>query len=337
MRSPHANGSSSPTAPGSPEPLVSVLLPSYQHARFLPECLASVLEEREIPLELVVVDDGSTDGSAEILAEAASRDPRLRLRVQENRGAHAAFERALADSRGEILLLLNSDDAYAPGRIRRVVELLRRRPEVGMVASWVEVVDAAGERLGIKEAWRTLEPWPRPGRPGLAELGDPALALLETNWMATTSNLAVRRSALEGIPIQALRYTHDWDLFLALAQRTELALVPEPLVRYRVHDDNTIREGREDGEGRMRFEILWTVARHAAPLLRRSAGRTGSDLDHLQARFLRSAPRFGRRDLLDLLLVARGIGESPPSAYDALLHEGDPFRARAIELLGRSS
>ncbi|MCG8460583.1 MAG: glycosyltransferase, partial [Holophagales bacterium] len=245
-------------APSSPR--VSVVVPSYQHGEHVVEAVRSALDA-ELPggpecLEVVVVDDGSTDDSVARLR--AIDDPRLRLFEQENRGAHVAFGRGLELARGELVFLLNSDDAYEAGRLATFVDRFEADPELLFAASWLRIVDAGGRELGIKEAWHNLPPWPRPRPgPGLAELGNPGLALLESNWVSTTSNLAFRRrigrpadapagdrfAAAGRLRFRPLRYCHDWDFLLELASLGRMELLEAPLVRYRTHDRNTIREG----------------------------------------------------------------------------------------------
>jgi len=316
----------------SERPVASVVIPSYNHARFVGEAVESALAQSLRDIEVVIVDDGSSDGSVEILRELAD-SPRVVLVEQENRGAHAAIARGLERARGDHLFVLNSDDAFAPNRVEALVERFLARPEVAAACSWIEVVDGRGVTLGVKEAWRTLPPWlrPEPG-PNLDELGDPALSLLATNFVATTSNLAFRRDLLPKVTLAPLRYCHDWDLALQLAQLGELAVVGEPLVRYRVHDANTLSEGRDasDGTAAMRFEILWVVARHATAVLTERAARCAED-EQLCSRFWRSVPRFGRLDVASWLIsLAQAL---PEPAYEAMLAADHPIRRRLTAAL----
>jgi cellulose synthase/poly-beta-1,6-N-acetylglucosamine synthase-like glycosyltransferase len=317
----------------APAPVrVSIVVPSYNHARFLRRALDSALQQTYSELELVVVDDGSTDGSRELL-RAYGADPRFRLYEQENRGADAAIARGLELARGEILFILNSDDAFPPLRVERLVAELGRHPESAAACSWIDIIDAEGRPLGRKEAWHNLPPWPQPF-PGanLDALGRPELALLAGNFVATTSNLALRRSVLETLELLPLRYCHDWDLALQLARRG-LRVVAEPLVSYRVHPANTLREGADaaSGQARMRYEILWVVARHAPELLA-EAIQSGCDGPDLRARFARSAAHFGCPEIAHALLAQSALGS--PEAYRALLADDHPFRRAALAQLG---
>lgn len=315
-------------------PSVSVVIPSYNHARFIGEAVESVLASAFKDLELVIVDDGSTDGTLDVLLPYRV-DPRLTIQAQENRGAHAAINVGLALAHGDVLFILNSDDVYHHERISRIVGTLNADPDLIITASWIDVVDGDGSSMGVKEGFRNMPPWPPPSRgPLLSQLGDEALALLETNFVATTSNLAFRRSLIDdhGMDFLPLRYTHDWEFVLSACRHGAFRLIEEPLVRYRVHGDNTIREGEDRAKGEMRFEVMWTVVRHARTLCSRKAdsGTGGSDL---AARMWRSLPRFGCETLMAQLLTLRGSDDVPPASYDALLDPAHPFRVAAVETL----
>jgi glycosyltransferase involved in cell wall biosynthesis len=315
---------------------VSVVIPSYNHARFIGEAVGSALGEGGDELEVVVVDDGSTDDTLACL-RALDAGPRLRVLTQENLGAHAALNRGVLEARGELVFVLDSDDAYVPGRVEALRNVLDETPGAVVAASWIEIVDEAGGTLGSKHGWHDLPPWPRPEPgPGLADLDDPVLALLESNWVSTTSNFAFRRSlvAEHGLRFLPLRYAHDWDFLLAATRLGDLAVVEEPLVRYRVHGTNTIAEGREEaaGRARMRFEILWLVARHYRRVVERGVA-SGWSRCELEERASRSLPRFGEAALLSELLFLRGCGDEVPEAYDRLFESGHPFAEASLGAL----
>ncbi len=316
------------------DPVASVLVPSYNHGRFIEEAVESALESAFDSIEVVIVDDGSTDDSKERIRGLA-HDERVQYFEQENRGAHEALNRAIQCAHGEFLFILNSDDVFATKRIPRMVDELRAHPEAGLAASWIRIIDGDGNELGVKEGWRNLPPWPPPtSGPYLSDLGDPVLALLETNYISTTSNLVIRRALVEehGLGFQPLRYAHDWDFILSACHHSTLILVPEPLVNYRVHESNTIKEGEADQVGSMRFEIQWVVARHAHRLLD-SMSTDQSHFNDLIARAWNSMPSFGCDGILDRLLVLRGTTEHPPQIYDAVASPSHPFQRMSVATL----
>lgn len=239
-------------------PKVSVVLPAFNHEAFVGEAIASVLSQSLTDLELIAVDDGSTDGTREVIQ--AFDDPRLVLLTQENRGAHAALNRGLKAAQGEYLAILNSDDRYHPNRLDELVRALETRPDDALAASFVRVIDHQGSQLGVKHGFKDLEPW---------ALDSPATsfratslwqgALLTENFLATTSNFVFRRSDYEQIgDFRPLRFTHDWDFALRLLGERGLCLVEKPLMDYRVHATNTIRADKAG----MIFEICWILAVH---------------------------------------------------------------------------
>ncbi len=318
----------------NPKVGVSVIIPSFNHEAFVGRAIDSVLAEHDVELEVVVVDDGSTDLSRERLA-VYREDPRVRIHLQENLGAHAALNRGLDLAGGAFIFILNSDDAFDPRRIGKLVQRLKKNRDASLAASWIEIIDADDAHLGIKQAWNNLPPWPAPTPgPFLSALGDPRLALLESNWISTTSNIAFPAAHVRehGLRFAPLRYAHDWDFILSACQVGTVELVEEPLVRYRVHGANTIGEGTDEGQGLMRFEILWVVARHAMRLIRSSAG-SAAEVASLRSLLSTSAPTFGCDGIFDQLLLLRGADDAPPPAYEALLEPEHPFTKAAIELL----
>ena len=318
-------------------PAVSVIIPSFNHEAFVGAAVDSVLVTEGVDLEVVVVDDGSTDESRDRL-RGYHDDPRVHVHHQANQGAHAALNRGLELARGNVIFILNSDDAFDPRRIQTLARRFDERPDAALAASWIEVVDETGAQLGIKEAWRTLPPWPAPtSGPFLSALNDPRLALLETNWISTTSNIAFPAALVRehGLSFAPLRYAHDWDFILSACHHGGVELVDEALVEYRVHGANTIAEGTDEGQGLMRFEILWVVARHAMRLLRASSS-SAEEFAHLRDLLSTSAPTFGRDAIFDLLLLLRGGDDTPPPAYEALLDSDHPYRRSAIDMLERN-
>ncbi len=236
--------------------LVSVIIPSYNHAEYLPYAVGSVLTQSYQNLELIVIDDGSIDCSVDYLKEFT--DPRYRFVSQENQGAHAAINRGLQMASGEFLTILNSDDLFHPHRLQNLMTEFQNDPEVELLSTWIEVIDAIGNQLAIKQGWHNLEPWPT-DHPELSykQTDDFTLNLLMGNFVATTSNIIMRRSLYDKVGgMRNLRFSHDWDFLLRAAAGAECRLVAEPLLKYRVHDSNTISSDR----AWMLFEICWVLA-----------------------------------------------------------------------------
>jgi len=239
-------------------PKVSVVIPSYNHAQFIGQAVESVLNQSESDLELIVVDDGSIDESLEVLSRF--EDQRLNIISQANQGAHAAINRGLNLATGKYLAILNSDDTYHPLRLEKNVAILEADPEIGFVGSHIEIINTAGDSLGVKHGYQDCEPWQlnSPER-SFRKDTDLRAALLTENFWSTTSNFVFKHEVYQKVgEFRPLRYTHDWDFSLRVANTCRMALLPEPLMSYRVHPSNTIREN----QAAMIFEICWILAVH---------------------------------------------------------------------------
>jgi glycosyltransferase involved in cell wall biosynthesis len=123
------------------QPLVSVVVPTFNRAYCLPATLDSVLQQTHQELEVIIVDDGSTDGTRDLIANRYSRDPRIRYCFQENRGVTAARNEGIKLAQGEYLALLDSDDTWMPWKLQLQLACLERCPQIGMV--WTDM-DAVG-------------------------------------------------------------------------------------------------------------------------------------------------------------------------------------------------
>jgi glycosyltransferase involved in cell wall biosynthesis len=126
-------------------PLVSVVITNYNYAHFLPACLDSVLGQTHRNLEVIVVDDGSTDDSRDVLL---SYGDRIRAIFQSNARQAAAMSRGVSESKGEIICLLDCDDGWEPHKVQRVIEVMRSHPQVGWVRNKARMVDGDMMPLG---------------------------------------------------------------------------------------------------------------------------------------------------------------------------------------------
>lgn len=312
----------------SAKPLVSVVIPSYNHAAYVEQAVRSALAQEVDGLELLVVDDGSTDDSVEIVRGIADR--RLRLLTQDNKGAPAAINRGLHAAGGEHLSVLNSDDRYAPGRLAAALAVFRSSPEVALVGSWIELIDETGRALAVKEGFSNLDPWPvaEPTRTFKAD-GDLRTALLMQNYWATTSNYVFPSSvfAWHG-PFRPLRYAHDWDFALRVQLAQPAHLIPKPLLQYRVHGRNTINEDH----AAMVYEICWVLAVHLPRYLRSPEFWDAGEARRTD-QLLRSIHVYGCDRVL--LAMIGQIHHGPPGGEERLLDPADPARKRYLEEVRR--
>jgi glycosyltransferase involved in cell wall biosynthesis len=200
---------------------VSVVIPTHDRRKLLLKTLASVLGQRRIGLEVLVVDDGSTDRTAD--AVRALNDPRVRLlRNEQSKGVAAARNMGAAAAAGSWIALLDDDDLWAPDKLIRQIHVADESSRDWVYGGVVEI-DEDDRLLG--------------GRPPLAP-EELVGALKERNLMpAGCSNVVVRADVLTeaGSFDPRLRHLADWDLWLRLARRGPPACAPWPLVAYRIH------------------------------------------------------------------------------------------------------
>src|SRR5688572_14316988 len=205
--------------PVTSSPLVSILVPCYNQGRFLSFAIDSALAQTYPNVEVVVVNDGSTDDTSEV---ARSYGDRIVLVEQENAGLSAARNSGVLASSGEFVVLLDSDDVLLPECVGMRVRHLLDAPQVGIVAGYYREIDETGERL--------------PRVPEVRRLSSQAhyYQAVKRNW-GPPVGWTIRRSALDecGMFDPSLRSCEDWDLLIRIARRYDLAYEPTVTALYR--------------------------------------------------------------------------------------------------------
>jgi len=222
-------------------PRVAVVIPAYNHERFVATALESVFAQTYRDMEIVVVDDGSRDATADVARRTLARSPfPHRMIVRENRGAAATINEGVALCSAPFVSILNSDDAYAPDRIARMVrEIAAKGYAWGFTA--VEFIDAAGAVIDtLRDARAYTLSCAIAAIPFDRSIG---FALLAANVAVSTGNIFCSRALWESLGgVRDLRYNHDWDFALRALWREEPVFVRDSLYRYRLHEGNTITE-----------------------------------------------------------------------------------------------
>lgn len=235
---------------GSRFPAVSVLMAVYNGERFVRAAIESVLVQTLAEIELVVVDDGSTDSTPQILQEYAAKDPRIVVHRQANQGRATALNRGSAHTHAPLIARLDADDIAEPDRLERQRQFLAENDAVAAVGGAVTFVDAAGRRfadhqypLSDIEIRRTLDH--------------------ATPFVHSAVMLRKEAFARAGGYRPVFGDADDVDLWLRIAEKHQLANLPQTVVRYRMHPDQASIRGLE-------LQTLCVVAARAAARARRA-------------------------------------------------------------------
>jgi glycosyltransferase involved in cell wall biosynthesis len=203
-------------------PAISVMIPVWHAVRFLPAALESVLTQTFADFELIAIDDGTRDGSAEVLAAFAARDPRVRVVRQENQGIVASLNRALGMARAPFVARMDHDDVSRPDRFAKQIAYLRQRPDVALVSGAMDVIGQDGTYLRTEAA---------PSLPAAVES-----ELLYRNCICHPAVMA-RTEALRKVGgyRKNAQFAEDYDLWLRLSEVGQVANLPDVLLSYRLH------------------------------------------------------------------------------------------------------
>lgn len=250
------------------QPLVSVIIPAYNHQRFIGAAVDSVLQQTVTDLELLVIDDGSTDSTGEIVKGYS--DPRLSYFYQENRDAYNTINRGLSLARGRYVAILNSDDVYTLNRFERLLQGCKERAAQCIFSDVIPISDEGVEYSDPAFGWNL---WHQKNRTWYFACKDIYAAFLKGNFMVTTSNLFMTAEAARAVGnFCALRYLHDYDyifrMMLAFPAGVHY-LDDEKLLQYRIHPGNTLGEAAITG----RVQDLELITKYMAARISAEAER----------------------------------------------------------------
>jgi len=300
-------------------PRVSVLMSVYDGEAFVAEAVDSILAQTFQDFEFLIVDDGSTDRSARILADYAGHDPRIRVLRQQHRGLIASLNRGLNEARGVYIARMDADDVALPERLVLQVTFLDANPSVAALGGAIELIDERGQSIRIAH-YPTLP-------------DDVRTEMIKGNQLAhpaVTMRADLVRSLGGYRP--AFRHAEDYDLWLRLDEKADIANLPQLLLRHRIHDRKvSIVHALAQREATI-------VAKHAAACRRRglpdpTEGASEFSEEFL-ARFRNIAGQAAYAQLVTDLLgvtiarmatagdfagasaVLRAVRRSPPTGYD---------------------
>jgi glycosyltransferase involved in cell wall biosynthesis/CheY-like chemotaxis protein len=208
-------------------PTVAAIIPCFNAAQFVGDAIQSALAQTYPRLEVVVVDDGSTDGLTDALQAFRGR---IKLVIQPHQGLSAARNRGIRETDAELIALLDADDRWHTDKIRRQVAVLASRPDCCLVYTARHLVGRTGASVREGTTWYPLPPEP--------VQGECLVELVRANRLMSSS-VVFRRAALGTVWFdERLAACEDWDLWLRLAEQQQFAYLDEPLTDIRVHDRN---------------------------------------------------------------------------------------------------
>jgi len=238
-------------------PLISVLLPVYNGARYVHESVESILGQSFADFELIVINDGSSDATPAIVSKF--RDPRIRLIHNEhNLGLAPSLNRGIAAVKGDYIARQDADDIALPHRLRTQIEFLRSHPAIAMVGSWALLIDDQGREQGVCDY--------------------PPIADIDIKWSLLFSNpfihgsVMMRRDVVDKIggytkdPVIFRAFVEDYDLWSRINRVARSANIPEPLEKYRVNPSGASarthseqqRQAEEISKRNIRWLLGWT-------------------------------------------------------------------------------
>jgi glycosyltransferase involved in cell wall biosynthesis len=235
------------------KPWLSVVMPTYNGAAYLADALESIVIQRDPDIEIIAIDDASTDDTLGILRRYASTLP-LRIIERERSGSWVAnSDHAIRQATGEYVSVLHQDDFWYPERLTTLRECVRRAPDTVLWLHPVWYVDSRGRRLG-----RWTCPLPTRERPLSSDIV--LEHLLVQNFVGMPAPLFRRDAFLATRGMDArLWYVADWDLWLSLAERGTTGYMPRALAAFRIHaDSQTVRRGQDLEDLREQHRIAFS-------------------------------------------------------------------------------
>jgi len=282
----------------SAEPLLSVVIPSYNRADYIGETIESVLQQTYSNIEVVVIDDGSTDNTAQVVEPFA---PRVRYIRQENAERGASRNHGLRLAKGEYIAFLDSDDLWLPDKAERGIHFLRDRPGVGMLCTDAIEIDGEGNERRLLHA--------------RGYSGKVTGKLLQNNFVIMPTHLA-RTSVVREIggfrEERKLSGSEDWEMWVRLSLVAEIAYIPQVTAKYRVHTANTMSsaEGMQRSMGRA--AQLFNESEHLARTHKRSLRKMDANVALVNA--INYCSQRDRKNSMQLL--AHAFASDPQTILD---------------------
>lgn len=276
-------------------PLVSAIIPNYNYARYVGEAVESALSQTYSNIEVIVVDDGSTDNSLEVLAQYRDR---IKIIRQENSGVSVARNRGVAESSGDYIAFLDADDVWLPEKIEKQVRRIQSEDSIGIVHVGVIDIDASGKELATHLN----------GMEG--EVASELMMFERAVILGGGSGVMIPRKVFDKVSgfDEALSTSADWDLYFRISCDFSVGFIGEPLLKYRLHGSNM-----HSNVSRMEREMLFAYekffSRTSSEIGRNASKAYGSLYRMLSGSYFRSGKyvSFIRTALLSCFNDPRSI------------------------------
>ena len=294
---------------------VSVLMPSFNYARYLPLAITGVLSQSHSDLELIITDDCSTDGSREIIRHWERLDNRVVGVFHDvNTGLAGARNSGLAASSGEFIALCDADDIWLPEKLKIQMGVFRRNPELGLVYSDSAIIDGDGNLTG--QLFSSMI-----HRLGQATSGSLFEELCERNFLCVPT-VALRREAMEyaGGFDERLRSLEDWVCWAKVSRKYAFYYVDDALVQYRIHGAGLSRNSKSMALNRVQAIRLLLDAFPDITSRSRSGMLYSLGMSHLEMSDLRAAVGAFRDSIKANPVQARGWIRCCQAAMDLAFH-----------------
>lgn len=204
-------------------PKVTVAVSTYNREKYINDCINSVLEQSYQDFELIIIDDGSTDNTRDVVQKY--NDPRIKYYYQNNSGQNSARNAGINYASADYVALMDSDDVWHPEKLEKQVEILEENPDIGLVYCGTELIDKNGKSCGRK--------------PLVTHSGHILDKLLMTNFLYNGSCPLFRKSCIERVGLFDCSITRmtDWEFYLRFAIHYKFFGIDEYLLKYRIHNE----------------------------------------------------------------------------------------------------
>lgn len=332
------------------EPIVSICIPNYNYARFLPECLDSVLHQTFRDFEVIFRDNASTDNSYSIAGKYQKifMEQEIPFYLEcnaYNYGSDRNSELCAEMSRGKYRLILASDDILYPNYLEEMVGVLERYPHVSMVMAHRDEIDGSGEVTVTKPFYKYSCVIP----------GEQQAAVFMKAGIAIPGQRVMRVSAIEKVKewICTFQVANDWYYNALMSCVGDIAYLKDPLMQYRIHDENETTESEDNMTAIMEhYQIIHKIAKVTAQYgYRLPAERLSEAIDKLGDMCLRYAFKMAVSEKYDIAMkylnqarvfkenmannelfgkIEEAVKKKDKTGIDKLLSEKDPVLARQI-------